>query len=51
MSLHTELLFTTVKSNYHICINVGLEDNFSLKTASVAEKALTDMQCGMSLFF
>lgn len=37
MSVHTELLFTSVKNNYRICITVGLDDNFSLKTASVAE--------------
>lgn len=51
MSVHTELLFTSVKNNYRICITVGLDDNFSLKTASVAEKVLTDMKCVMSLFF
>lgn len=51
MSVHTELLFTSVKNNYRICITVGLDDNFSLKTASVAEKVLTDIKCVMSLLF
>lgn len=51
MSVHTQLLFASVKNNYSICITVGLDDNFSLKTASVAEKALTDMKYGMLLFF
>lgn len=51
MPVHTELLFTSVKNNYHICITVVLDDNFSLKTASVAENALTDMKCGMLVFF
>ena len=51
MPVRTELLFTSVKNNDHICITVVLDDNFSLKTASVAENALTDMKCAMLEFF
>ena len=51
VSKRTELLFTRVRNNYRICITVGLDDNFSLKTASATEKALTGRKCGTSLLF
>lgn len=51
MSVHTEPLFTSVKNNYHICITVGLDHNFSLKTASVAESFDRDEVWHVLIFF